>query len=252
MCSNLDKNNNISLSLNYRIINDSAELSNTFNDHFCIIGSKIANNVPEREYRLEDFPGPYINDIFDPHITNEREVIDLIGGMEDASVPTHLIHKIADEIKKPITHICNISFQTDVFPNSLKQSKVIPLFKGGTKSDLHKYRPISILYVFSKIIEKLMYTRLDTFLEYNEVSIDQQFGFRKKKTTVSAILSLTYFILKPIDERKFVVAAFLNLSKAFVTVDHNIIIDKLTHTGVRGITLDWFISYLHERKQFTV
>ena len=232
-------------------------MSNVFNDDFSSIGSRLANNLPESLYQLDDFLGPYVNGDFVPVDTNELEVLDLIGDLSDASagydsVPTHLIKKIKNEIVKPLTHICNISFQTGVFPSQLKQSKVIPLHKGGTKSDLHNYRPISLLSVFSKIIEKLMYMRFEIFLEDNEVLIDQQYGFRKKKSTTGAILRLTDYILKSFDERKFVIAAFLGLSKAFDTVDHNVLITKLNYIGVRGVALDWFVSYLHERKQFTV
>ena len=127
-------------------------------------------------------------------------------------------------------------------PSKLKIAKVIPLYKTKDPALFSNYRPISLLPFFSKILERLMHNRLYTAMN--------QFGFRKNYSTFLALMDLVDNISKNIDEGNYSIGIFLDLSKAFDTIDHTILLDKLCRYGIRGVTLNWFKHYLNDRKQF--
>ena len=112
------------------------------------------------------------------------------------------------------------------------------------------YRPISLLPIFNKLLEKLVFKRLMNFLNKFDILYNKQFGFRPRHSTTHALLLITDKIQKAIDDRKFACGIFLDLCKAFDTVNHDILINKLDHYGVRGIAKEWFCSYLKNRKQY--
>jgi hypothetical protein len=149
-------------------------------------------------------------------------------------------------------HLNNAAMLEGIFPENLKVAKVIPVFKAGDSHSVTNYRPISILTIFSKIFEKIISTRLENYLEKYKILHENQFGFRRKVSTCSALLQLVDKISGSMDSRKTTIGVFIDLAKAFDTVDHQILFQKLEFYGVRGITLDWFHSYLSQRKQYVV
>ena len=125
-----------------------------------------------------------------------------------------------------------------------------PSFKKGENYLLTNYRPISVLPCFSKILERLMYNKLYSYLTENNILFNLQFGFRNKHSTEHAIIELVDNILNGFSEDKYTLGVFIDLSKAFDTVDHQILLAKLNMYGIQGKSLQWFESYLSERKQY--
>ena len=155
-------------------------------------------------------------------------------------------------ISEPFSVIANSSFLEGIFPDKLKFAKVTPIHKGKSKLQCNNYRPISILPIFSKILEKLMNSRLVRFLGINDIIYKHQYGFQENKSTSLAILELQSQLINNIEKGLFSCCIFLDFSKAFDTVNHNILLKKLEHYGIRGIALSWFKSYLDKRKQVVI
>ena len=153
---------------------------------------------------------------------------------------------------EPLTHIYNLSIKTGIVPSQLKLSKVVPLYKKGDKSEPNNYRPISLLSIFDKILEKLIHKRLMHFINKNDILYENQFGFRPKHSTNLAVLELIDTIYQNLDKKHYVAGIYLDLKKAFDTVDHDILLHKLYIYGIRGKPWEWFKNYLKDRQQYLV
>ena len=158
--------------------------------------------------------------------------------------------QIASEISYPLKLICSLSLSTGVFPNDLKIAKVVSIYKKDNPQNFGNYRPVSVLPCFSKILERIMYNRCYDFITKTNVLFNKQYGFRNKHSTYMAVLDFVININHAIDNDKYTLAVFMDFSKAFDTIDHNILLSKLYHYGFRGISYDWFASYLSNRKQY--
>ena len=137
------------------------------------------------------------------------------------------------------------------FPASWKIARVTPIFKDGDKSAKENYRPISVLPVISRLFEKVIYNQLYRYLNSNGFLSTNQSGFRALHSTLTTLLKNTDDWYSGMDLGKYVGTVFVNLKKAFDTVDHNVLLQKLNHYGVQELDLQWFESYLSNRKQFT-
>ena len=141
------------------------------------------------------------------------------------------------------------SISSGIFPDKLKIAKVTPIFKSGDQSLVSNYRPISVLPVFSKLLERIMYNRVLNYLNNKNLLYEKQFGFQNNSSTDHAILNLVNKISDSFDQGKFTLGIFIDLSKAFDTVNHKILSKKLNLYGIKNSTYDWFCSYLSNRKQ---
>ncbi len=162
------------------------------------------------------------------------------------NIVKHIIH----EVVEPFSYICNLSFETSTFPDQMKKAKVTPIFKAGNKREFTNYRPVSLLPQFSKIIEKLFDVRLQKFIDKHNLLNNGQYGFRSNCSTSFALMELIEEICNNLDNKKLTVGVFIDLKKAFDTIDHNLLLQKLDFYGIRGATNDWVKSYLTNRKQF--
>ena len=132
-------------------------------------------------------------------------------------------------ICKPLTHSVNLSIESGVVPNEMKIARIVPIYKSGPNYLFSNYRPISVLPIFSKFLEKIVSNRIWVFINKNNILFNGQYGFRKKHSTALALLHLVDSISSAIDQKKFTVGIFIDLSKAFDTVNHCILLEKLQH-----------------------
>ena len=167
-------------------------------------------------------------------------------------IPPGPLKDASSVLAKPLAFLINLSLQTETVPSEWKIAKVVAVHKGGSKEDKNNFRPISVLPVISKILERAVDHQLVQYLEENNILSKNQFGYRKKRSTELATLLLIDEMSKEIDRGKMVGAVFIDLSKAFDTLSHSVLISKMQKCGIKGIAIQWFIDYLFNRSIISV
>ena len=242
------------ITINNKIYTAKQDIVNQLNQYFVNVGPNLANSITTSSFQ----PISYISNAAVPSFfmspITATQVLNLFLGLDSNKVsidiPNNMIKLAAYELSPIFTNIFNESISTGVVPDILKISRITPIYKSGDTNEPHNYRPISILSVFSKVLERLVYNQLDSFLEKYNIMYNYQFGFRKKHSTEQAILELTDKLKSAIDNRQLTCGLFLDFSKAFDTVNHKILLEKLQKYGIRGVPLQWFTSYLTNRQQY--
>lgn len=221
------------------------------------MGPKLANEIKDVGVTsAEQYCGERNSDSLSLGTVDKKEIIDIVKkclnktSLDGDDIDMALIKKVIDGIATPLCHICNLSFEAGIFPAKMKIAKVIPLFKAGDKHNFTNYRPVSLLSQFSKILEKLYVERLDTFIDKHNILMDSQYGFRSSRSTSMALMELVEEITGCVDSKKYGVGIFIDLKKAFDTIDHEILIKKMDIYGVRGVAHKWLQSYIQNRKQY--
>ena len=188
--------------------------------------------------------------------TGPREIEQIIKSFKtkkstgDDGISMHILKQLCEPCSEPIAILVNMSLEQGIVPDAMKLAKVIPIHKSKSKELFNNYRPISLLSNMSKVLEKVVHNRLYSFLIKNSILYDKQYGFRPKRSTIDAITEFTAGILPSLDRKKQCLSIYLDLSKAFDTINHSILLNKLKYYGIRGKPLEWFRSYLEQRKQY--
>ena len=241
-----------------KTLTNDKDVANGFNSYFSSVGSNLDSLIRPSSHSFSKWLPPNNNAhslFFNP--TTQQEIYNIINRMKPKTscdpngFSSKLIKATALPVLLPLNHIFNLSLQSGVVPDDMKTAKITPIFKKGVNHSFKNYRPISVLPTFSKILERVIYNRLIQYLNRCSILTKHQYGFREGYSTELAILELQDKIIESLASRQHSIGLFIDLSKAFDTINHQILIKKLEHYGVRGITLDWFKSYLSNRQQFT-
>ncbi len=242
--------------MNGQTINDDKLIADEFNNFFSSIGNKISNSIQKTNTSPKTFlKHSELQTLNFEHI-HGCEVLAVIKTLEPKcssdifSICPKLIKFVDTAICTPLAHIFNLSLREGVFPDKLKTSRIVPVFKSGEITDCNNYRPIALTSTFSKIIEKIVAIKLTNHLEFNKLLSKNQFGFQRGLSTEHCILHLHNYVADALNNNKFAIGVFLDLQKAFDVVNHDILLLKLENMGLNRSTLAWFESYLSNRRQF--
>ena len=242
------------IKLGQQVFTSSEDISQAFNNHFTSIGQTLAREIPT----VDIDPLYYVKTsdrVFSFERINVQEVVTLVKGIDGGkatgldNIPCKLLKITADVVAPSLTCIFNQSLLTGIYPSDWKLAKVTPIFKNGSKSDLNNYRPISVIPAVAKIFEKIIYNQLYNYLNVNDLLTSCQSGFRSLHSTLTALLETSNNWCVNVDKGLLNGVIFIDLKKAFDTIDHEIILQKLAKYGVDQDALKWFKSYLTNRLQ---
>ena len=248
------KNSEFKINISGETVTDQVLISEKFNEYFASIGPNLAANIPQTNTNplscLTASPNSFM--FFE---CTGNEVLKVINSLKNKrkgldEIPISIYKKIGDLIACQISDLINSSMSTGTFPSSLKVARVVPIHKSGSKRDLNNFRPISILPTLSKIFEKVMHRRMMKFIEKYDILYSEQYGFRNGKSTSDAILKFTDKCYDALNNKKSMISIYLDFSKAFDTINHQLLCLKLEKYGFRGNINNWFKSYLSDRKQY--
>ena len=212
-------------------LSDSTEIANAFNDYFSSVAPNLAAEIPDVGIDPLSYlsRNPHSFVYFEVDYTEvKKQILSFKSKPSNIkSIPSFAYKFIVDVISPVLAKLINQSFEEGIFPSCLKTARVIPIHKAGSKLKVNNYRPISTLQFLSKVIEKLIHARITNFFDRFNLFFKNQFGFLKKRSTNDAILEFTEFCYSALNEKKFTATTLLDFSKAFDTIDHNILVKKL-------------------------
>ena len=242
---------------NGEIITNRRLICKHFNNYFTSIAShlnsdKYDNYIGHVPNYRDFLKNPVSNSIYLNPIS-EIEISDIINNLNSNKASDYsprFLKIFNNQFSYLLTTLFNDCISEGVFPDELKIAKVLPLFKSGDKDCINNYRPISILPIFSKIFEKLIQSRLIKFFDKEKVLYDGQFGFRKKRSTIQALNVSISNVINSLEKRHKSLGIFIDFSKAFDTIKHSILLEKLYHYGIRGVAWNLMKSYLNNRRQY--
>ena len=235
-------------------VTDSRVIANEFNNFYVNIGPSLASKIPYSVKSPTDYIGTAERQPLDFEPVTNAEVSNIILNLKESSPgwDDKVLKRTSDLYIEQLVHLFNLSLSRGIFPDHLKIAKVVPILKSGNCRSINNYHPVSVLPLFSKVLEKIVYSRLLNYITDNNILYRYQFGFRKSHSTNIALMVLVHKIMDFLDNGDIVLGVFLDFSKAFDTVNHSILLQKLSCYGITGICVQWFTSYLRSRKQYVV
>lgn len=251
-----NNNTELHLRIDNITITKPSEVANCFNSFFSTIAQKtLQDHNNTQNAALDKYqPPPPTEQTFNFKPATPQEILKIIETLKPKSssgvdnISAKIIKACKNELLNPLTLITNKSLVQGTFPNQLKIAKIYPKYKSGPINETNSYRPISLISTFSKIIEKVVLVRLLNYLELHKLLTNQQHGFLKGRSTATALIQLTEHIIDQLEEGCTATCLFLDFSKAFDCLNHEQLLKKLEHLGIRGTAQNWFRSYLTNRK----
>ena len=234
-------------------ITNHESIANGFNNFYVNLGPQLAQNIPAHQLPIDSTTNNNNPHSFFFTPVTPIEILKIVHNLRPKTscgfdnISPKLLKQTILHIVHPLCHIMNLSLSTATVPQKCKIAKVLPFFKSDNPHIFKNYRPISLLPTFSKILERLVHNRLNSYLKLNKLITPAQYGFQQNLSTEMAILELQDRLTNQLINNELSLGVFLDLSKAFDTLNHNILIDKL---GVRGLPKLWFRNYLHNRQQY--
>ena len=229
------------------------DIASTFNTFFSNIGATLASKFPPGILSSNPYPGFNANFNFVPiKIEFTKKELQKLRASKATGldgINTRLLKDASDVVAGPITNIMNASLKTGIVPSMWKHAKVTPIYKGDSPQHPSNYRPISVLPACMKIFERAVQQQLLAYFKTNGILCDEQSGFRERHSTTTATTHITDYLLQNMDDGYLTGAIYLDLKKAFDTVDTDTLLFKLKCIGIKGSEITWFNNYLNERKQ---
>ena len=241
-----------------RILDGNAEfteahdIANKFADYFSNVGVNLENNLSQTDVS----PTTHIDS--NPHSfylfpATYDECLNVISNLKLTKtslnqIPVSIFKRVKDIICAPLMKLINASFKHGIFPSSMKLARVTPVYKKIDPKFCSNYRPISSLPYVSKIYERLMTNRIISFFNKHSLFSEKQYGFLKGRSTQGALMNLTENIYDALDVYEHNISILIDLKSAFDTVNHSILLSKLSLYGIRGVPLNWIKSYLSDRR----
>ena len=245
----------VKLNINNQITDNNRDIANIFNKHFNEVGSTYGHEPLSGNDFAKYMPQRAMRSFFFKDITLQETRCILKQMDHDKStydeIPLRIFKMCPDHVLDFLTNLINKVLKGGKMPTALKRSLIIPVHKRGSKLEVNNYRPISLLSYIDKLIEKAMCTRLYDYLNQSEAINPNQFGFRENHSTELALLSVMERVYEAIETKKNLLFLTIDLRKAFEVIRHDILLAKLENLGIRGTILDWFESYLSNRKHQT-
>ena len=247
-------------------VTDKKVIADGFNKFYSKVGPNLSQKIAEKNPHLEGSKEhlenvPRSSSNFTLCTVNEATVQHFIDKLKNKSssgtdgLSNKVLKSVSGVLLKPLHKLINFSLSTGVVPSQLKLAKVIPLYKGadaGSRYQFTNYRPIAILNTLSKVLEKVVEYQLRQYFRQNDLFYAAQYGFRPARSTSHALLDLTSYVHDGVDNGSKVLGIFIDLAKAFDTLNSDVLLEKLERYGVCGTSLKWFKSYLTGRKQRVV
>ena len=243
------------ITVNKTDIFDIKKIDDEFNKFFTNTGTDLANKIPNASKRF-DFYITKVNTSMESQPLSIIELKNAFFSLKIKKSPGHewvsfnVIKKCFGELCEPFKYLFNLSIVKGTFPDDLKIAKVTPIYKADNSSNISNYRPISVLACFSKMLERIMYNCLQKYLKDQNILYNNQFGFRTGHSTEHAIAQLVDQIYEAFEKNKYTLGVFIDLSKAFDTIHHLVLLRKLELYGITDRNYAWIKSYLSNRVQY--